>query len=140
MNRALLLAGLALALASCTPCPPQPAHMGRYHETARPAWALDGIKMAESSGRDDAVGDDGKSKGGYQINETFHDYYADLYGEYDPFDPVQSRRVAMLILRDNYRQLGVWDWSIAAYRQGVTGVRKDGPTQWYIDRVRRAAR
>jgi hypothetical protein len=115
-----------------------------------PAWPLDGIRMAESSGRADAVGDDGISIGAYQINERFHAERARKFGEYDPRREEDARRIAKAILYENYRRLlptvrridpDSWDTlrqdlAIAAYRQGVAGVRRTGPSGWYVDRVR----
>lgn len=79
---ALAAAGLTLALLSCAPAPRWPS-LPRFHD-ARPEYALDGIRLAESGGNPNAVGDDGISIGAYQINETFHELRARAYGEYNP--------------------------------------------------------
>lgn len=99
---------------------------------------LRAMAIVESGERDDAVGDDGVSVGRFQLNETFHAERARLYGEYDARDPDEAGRIAARILEDNYRRLGFWALAIASYRQGVTGVQRDGPSAWYIDRVMEA--
>jgi hypothetical protein len=125
---------VALALASCAHYIPPPTY--RYPHDRMPAGILEGIMRAESEGYRWAIGDDGHSKGPYQINERWHAYYARKYGEYGPFNLVQARHVASLILRDNYRQLGVWDWSISAYRWGVAGFRRHGLDAAYLRKVK----
>ena len=103
--------------------------------TGCPEYILRGLAFAESTFRADAVGDDGMSLGRYQINEKFHDYYAEMYGEYNPFCPLESAILTGLIFMDNLLALGNIEDAIAAHRQGRTGVRNNGRTQWYVDRV-----
>ena len=113
------------------------------------ALILSGIMLAESGGNPLAIGDDGISIGAYQINERFHAERAEKWGEYDPRDPAQARRIASEIVRSNYEELlptlriidpSQWDdlrvtLAIASYRQGVAGVRENGPSMWYVNRV-----
>lgn len=103
--------------------------------TGCPVEILYGIAFAESTGNQFAIGDDGISKGRFQINEKFHAYYAALYGEYDPFCPLESAILTGRIYLDNLKALGNVEDAIAAHRQGRTGVRRSGRTQWYVDRV-----
>lgn len=134
----LLLAALSLAPLSADRLPTvyEVAVLG----TIVPARLLRAIAIVESSERDHAVGDDGISIGRYQLNERFHAERAQRWGEYDPRDPLAAGIIAARILEDNYRRLGTWELAIAAYRQGVRGVREHGATAWYIDRVGRAWR
>ncbi|GAB6276273.1 MAG: hypothetical protein SAMD01599839_08130 [Rectinema sp.] len=104
--------------------------------TGAPADILRGIAITESNENDRAIGDDGISKGRMQINETFHDERAKKYGDYDPFSPLDAAIIAGYIFVENYSRLKDSDSAIAAHRQGVDGVRKYGPTKWYIDRVK----
>lgn len=103
--------------------------------TGCPEYILRGIAFAESTFRADAVGDDGMSLGRYQINEKYHEYYAEQYGEYNPFCPLESAILTGRIFMDNLLALGNIEDAIAAHRQGRTGVRNNGRTQWYVDRV-----
>ncbi len=103
--------------------------------TGCPKYILAGISFAESSGNQFAIGDDGMSIGRFQINETYHEYYATLYGEYNPYCPLDSAILTGRIYMDNLRALGNIEDAIAAHRQGRTGVKNNGRTQWYVDRV-----
>jgi hypothetical protein len=104
--------------------------------TGAPAHILRGIAIAESGENDTAIGDDGISKGRMQLNENYHAERAKKYGEYNPFNPLDSVVISGYIYMDNLKRLGNPDLAIAAHRQGVDGVRKYGATKWYINRVR----
>lgn len=104
--------------------------------TGAPAHILRGIAIAESREDDTAIGDDGISKGRMQLNENYHAERAKKYGEYNPFNPLDSVVISGYIYMENLRRLGDSDLAIAAHRQGVDGVRKYGATKWYIDRVK----
>lgn len=104
--------------------------------TGAPAWILKGIAVTESNERYTAVGDDGKSKGMMQLNEAFHEERAKKYGEYDPFNPLESLIVSGKLYIDNLRILGSQDLAIAAHRQGIDGVRKYGASEWYVKKVK----
>ena len=151
MTRAILaLALLALAMPlganRATPVPfvvdlsPATQYTVAAYATGCPEWVLHGIAFAESSERDDATGDGGESIGRFQIREVYHASRAARWGEYDPRDPTQAGIIAGLIIMDNLAQLGSLDLAIAAYRQGVAGVRRDGPSAWYCERVMGAVR
>jgi hypothetical protein len=72
-----------------------------------------------------------------QLNENYHAERAKKYGEYNPFNPLDSVVISGYIYMENLRRLGNSDLAIAAHRQGVDGVRKHQvATKWYIDRVR----
>lgn len=106
--------------------------------TGAPAWILRGIAFAESSERDDAIGDDGESIGRFQFRRAFQAERDAKYGALDPRDPIQSAILAGLVYMDNLRALGSVELAIAAHRQGVAGVRRDGASGWYVERVRGA--
>lgn len=103
--------------------------------TGCPERILRGIAFAESTYNPDAIGDDGDSIGLCQINERYHAERAALYGEYNPFDPLDSLIIAAWIYADNLRALGDERLAICAHRQGVAGVLNNGPTDWYYQRV-----
>ena len=134
MKPLLLLLALSLSPLAALPTVYEAAVSG----TIVPACLLRAIAIIESSERDNATGDDGISIGRYQLNERFHAERAERWGEYDPRDPLAAGIIAARILEDNYRRLGDWTLAIAAYRQGVAGVRRHGATMWYADRIRRA--
>ena len=108
------------------------------YATGCPEWVLRGIAFAESSERDDAIGDGGQSIGRFQLREIYHEARAARWGEYDPRDPTEAGIIAGRIIMDNLAQLGDLDLAIAAFRQGVEGVRRDGATAWYVERVKGA--
>lgn len=141
MTRRAMLAALALALPlALAPLAASPApslYAQACAGTIVPPALLRAVARAESSERDNAVGDDGVSIGRYQLNERYHAERARLYGEYNPRDPLAAGYVAARILESNYRRLGSWPLAVAAYRQGVRGVRERGATWWYVERVRR---
>jgi hypothetical protein len=106
--------------------------------TGTPNWLLYGTRMAESGGKDNAVGDDGISIGSMQLNEQYRSDRVKLCGyEYDPHDTYDALYVAALIYKQNVKVYGVnVRQLIASYRQGVTGVNKNGITsESYVDRV-----
>lgn len=104
--------------------------------TGAPADILRGIAITESNENDRAIGDDGISKGRMQINETFHNERAKKYGDYDPFSPLDAAIIAGYIFMENFSRLKDSDSAIAAHRQGVRGVRENGPADWYVKRVK----
>jgi len=125
------------------PSPPS-APRSIYDGYATPAAILRAHARAESDEMDWAIGDDGKSRGRMQINETFHIARAARWGEYDPHNCFDAIRIADRIWQDNYARFAAMgmadrecdDLTIAAYRQGFQGVVDKGPTAWYIKRVR----
>ena len=149
MKRLLFALPLALLLASVAPYRPAPSVIpARSREsltvyslasiiTGAPEEMLRGIAFAESGGRDSAIGDGGESIGRFQLREVYHEARAAAWGEYDPRDPCEAAIIAGRILMSNFAQLGDMDLAVAAYRQGVEGVRRDGATGWYVAKVRR---
>jgi hypothetical protein len=75
----------------------------------------------------------------FQHNSKYVPEFAYRYNDgkpYDPMDPKQAAIITFRILADNYRQLdGDMTMTIASYRQGVSGVKKNGPTMWYVNRI-----
>jgi hypothetical protein len=100
------------------------------------AEILRGIAATESRFRATAVGDKGMSLGMFQLHSAWYDSRAAKWGEYDPLDPFESAVIAGHIMRENLDAFsGDMNLAIAAYKQGVTGVRKNGPIQWYVTAV-----
>lgn len=102
--------------------------------TGCPERILRGIAFAESSYNPDAVGDDGKSIGLCQINEDFHEERAQKYGEYNPYDPLDSLVIAGRLYVDNLKALGCERLAVTAHKMGPTGAKR-GEVAWYVDRV-----
>ncbi len=100
-------------------------------------FLLRAIARVESDEMDSAIGDGGMSLGRFQLNEKYHAMRARAYGEYDPRDPVQAGRIAALYLEECIRAFpGDIVKAVCAYRQGIYGVKRNGPTTWYFERVR----
>jgi len=104
--------------------------------TGAPANILKAIAITESNENDGAVGDDGTSRGRMQLNELYHDERVMKYGEYDPHNSLDSVIIAGFLFMDNLNRLGDVDKAIAAHRQGVSGVKEHGDTEWYVKRVK----
>jgi hypothetical protein len=144
VKRLILLAAVILAALSSAAMPFEPApafggrcpeRLGMYDGYETPAWILRGIALAESEGRDSAVGDGGISLGRMQINELYRAQRVAAWGEYDPQDPNDAIRIASCIFQDNLKRLGNTYLAICAHRQGAGGVERNGPTFWYVERV-----
>ncbi|MGL5913520.1 MAG: transglycosylase SLT domain-containing protein [Bacteroidales bacterium] len=103
--------------------------------TGVPSYILEGLAFAESSFRQFALGDDGNSKGMFQINEYYREERLQKFGYYDPYNVEDSCYVAGMILSENYKKLGDWGLAVASYRQGVYGVKSNGASMWYVNRV-----
>lgn len=138
---AALIALLLLCGSSIYSAPPpqaqrRAASVSIYDGYKTPAAILRGIARAESDETDSAIGDDGISIGRMQLNERFHALRAAAWGEYDPRNPFDAIRIADHILQDDYGYFHSWPLAVAAYRQGIAGVLRDGATMWYVERVR----
>ena len=147
MKLAALLALVALPLSAR----PLVGDFDPFAGYATPAAILRGIAYTESGCSSLAVGDDGVSIGMMQINELYHADRTWRFGEYDPRLSGDSIRIADALFRANSRALlaaepcvdpDTWerkreDLAIAAHRQGLRGVLTEGPTMWYVERVRR---
>ena len=106
--------------------------------TIVPAELLRAIARVESGEDDSAVGDGGRSLGRFQLLEDYHASRAAVLGEYDPRNPVQAGRVAADYLQACLRAFPGDEVSgIAAYRQGIAGVRRNGVGRWYVELVKR---
>jgi len=103
--------------------------------TGCPAFILYGIASAESDFMASAIGDGGKSLGMFQINETFRDLRVQKYGEYNPFNPIDSAIIAGFIMAENMAVFGDYHQAICAYRQGIGGVQRNGAITWYSEKV-----
>ena len=104
--------------------------------TCVPAELLRAIAMAESDEIDEAIGDDGRSRGRMQINEDFRAARIELIGgSYDPHNPYDSTRLAALILDEHFREFGDWPRAVSAYNQGAAATRRRGVRPEYLRRV-----
>lgn len=112
------------------------------HATGAPAEILHGIAFAESSNGKKLDHPDPLDRGWFGLHESpaIHAERAAAWFEFDADDPVQAAMIAGHVLMDNLAQLGDMRLAIAAYKQGVQGVRDDGPAGWYVERVMGAAR
>lgn len=146
MTRLLLAAASVALLTTARPYSPRIPHVDRIPDrlscyeiaeitTGVSSTVLRGLACAESSEDDNAIGDDGHSVGRYQWHDRYIDYYQERYGYFDPRDPLMSSVRAAQVLADNLDDLGDLRLAIAAHRQGATGVRNNGESAWYVDRV-----
>jgi hypothetical protein len=104
--------------------------------TGCPAEILRGIAGVESHFTVTAIGDEGWSHGMFQLHSRWHDSRVKRYGEFDPFDPADAAVIAGYVIQENLRLLGGnLRLAIAAYRQGVAGVNRNGAADWYVDKV-----
>jgi hypothetical protein len=93
------------------------------------AEVLRGIAATESHFRAEAIGDNGMSLGMFQLHSRWHESRVKKWGEFDPIDPFDSAVIAAKIMLENLAVLnGDLRFAIAAYMQGVTGVRRNGVT------------
>jgi len=104
--------------------------------TGVPSEILRGIAATESYFKERATGDNGLSHGMFQLHSRWHEERVKKWGKFNPFDPEEAAIIAGYVLADNFATFGGnWDKAIAAYRQGVGGVRKNGIGKWYVDDV-----
>jgi soluble lytic murein transglycosylase-like protein len=100
------------------------------------AEILRGIAGTESNFRVTAVGDNGWSLGMFQLHSRWHKSRVEKYGDFNPFDPSEAAVIAGYIMRENLQAFdGDLRKAIAAYRQGVTSIRRQGILGDYPDRV-----
>jgi hypothetical protein len=116
----------------------KPSDCFEYAEsvTGFSAEILRGIAATESHFRTRAIGDEGVSLGMFQLHSAWRNSRIEKWGEYDSVDPFESAVVAARVMRENLDAFGGdLRLAVAAYKQGVTGVRNNGPIQWYVDSV-----
>lgn len=100
------------------------------------AEILRGIAATESHFRTMAVGDEGMSLGMFQLHSRWNESRVEKWGEFNPTDPFESAVIAGRIMQENLTYLdGNLRMAIAAYKQGVTGVRKNGVIYRYVEDV-----
>jgi hypothetical protein len=100
------------------------------------AEILRGIAATESHFKVKAVGDGGMSFGMFQLHSRWYESRVEKWGEFDPTDPFESAVIAGRIMQENLIAFnGDLRMAIAAYRQGVRGVRENGVTGWYVDAI-----
>lgn len=150
---ALLLTGSALYSAPHSGAR-SPYDLGLYDGYRTPAPTLRGLITTESHEQWNAIGDDGISRGGAQLNSRFDTMRAKAWGPFDPYAPNDAIRIASCILQDNARIFRSFErcidpstWkekrdylTLASYRQGVGGVLRDGATGWYVERIRKISK
>lgn len=71
-------------------------------------WAVESAWLSQTAWLESrcncaAVGDNGRSRGAYQIQRRTWEHYSRVPWRTGAHDPVESRRVAKLILKDCYR-------------------------------------
>jgi hypothetical protein len=111
-------------------------------KTGAPEPTLDGLAFAESSGRPDPRHIDPADKGRFGLHETpaYHAERERKYGAYDALDPYDSAYIAARLYADALAALGSEDAAICAHKQGIKGVKRDGPLGWYLARVKGATK
>jgi len=112
------------------------------YATGAPAEILRGIAFAESSNGKKLDHPDPLDRGWFGLHESpaIHAERAAKWFEFDADNPVQAAMIAGHLLMDNLAQLGDMRLAIAAYKQGVQGVRDDGVAEWYVERVMGASK
>lgn len=148
MKRLLFATLSILLLSSALPYQPPPKYtrarpreaMSIYElselVTGAPHEIVEGLAFAESSKGRNLNHPDPHDVGVFGLHETYHDERAARWGEYHADNATESAIIAGRIIMHNYRILGDMDLAIAAYKQGVEGVRRNGPERWYIERVK----
>lgn len=108
--------------------------------TGAPIDVLKGLHYAESEFGANTNHKDPLDKGDFGLRATFQKARENKWGKLNPHDPLEAAIMAGYIYMDNYRQLGDKDLAIAAYNQGVWGVKHNGPRLSYIKRVYKGSR
>jgi soluble lytic murein transglycosylase-like protein len=114
-------------------------------ETKVPTYILKGLIYAESDGVVKAVSyhkkDPYRDEGIVQLNSRYLSYFRWRFNKgvkIDPYDPIEAIPIAARILAFNYKYFGNWTQALAAYRQGITGVKRNGVTSeslLYVDKI-----
>jgi hypothetical protein len=100
------------------------------------AEILRGIAATETRFKTKAVGDGGMSFGMFQLHSRWYESRAKKWGNFDPTDPFESAVIAGRIMQENLTAFnGDLRMAIAAYRQGVSGVKENGIIGGYVSAV-----
>jgi hypothetical protein len=100
------------------------------------AEVLRGIAATESRFKVKAVGDKGMSLGMFQLHSRWHESRVEKWGEFDPTDLFESAVIAGYIMQENLTAFnGDLRLAIAAYRQGIWGVKKNGVIGGYVEEI-----
>jgi len=106
--------------------------------TPIPADVLKAMAIWESGEGKHLYGPDGLDEGWMMLRRLYHDERVKLYGNFDPFNPSDATRIAALILTENYKIFdGNLLLAVAAYNQGPTGTKRNGPRIAYIREIER---
>lgn len=108
--------------------------------TGAPAHIVAGIAFAESSGGIMLDHPDPLDVGYFGLHESpeYHAERAKKWGEYDANNPTEAAIITGYLYMENLARLGSERLAIAAHLQGARGVLKNGPEEWYIERVYRS--
>lgn len=149
MKPLLLSLAAFLATSSAMPWSPEPAEPPAPREptysiyelaemvTGAPEHIIAGIAYAESSGGIMLDHPDPLDVGYFGLHESpeYHAERAKKWGEYDANNPTDAAIITGHLYVENLARLGDERLAIAAHLQGARGVRKNGPEEWYIERV-----
>ena len=125
---ALILAALTFSARIYRPSHPPPL----AHPVAMIApTAFWGIALAESSFKADAVSPDGMDRGLFQYRKT----YDAERGLVNPFDPLESTRLAAREFREHFAELGSVELAITAHKRGLGGTKRNGIDRDYVAKV-----
>lgn len=91
---------------------------------------LDRLELVESSGNPNAVNPKSGATGAYQFIPKTTEYLKKKYGDFDPLDREQSRRMAKLYLEELYDKTGSVEGALKAYG----GFKNTDPSH-YINKV-----
>ena len=107
-------------------------------KTGAPEATIRGIRWTESSGSPNPKHIDPLDRGAYGLHEDprYHAERARKYGEYDALDPYDAAYITGRLYADALAALGDPDAATCAHKQGIAGVKRDGPLGWYLERVK----
>lgn len=105
--------------------------------TGAPERIIKGFHFAESSFGKNVNHPDPWDVGEFALHETpaIHAERAAKWGEYNANNALEAATIAGRIYMENLDRTGSEYLAVCSYRQGVQGVRDDGPGMWYYQRV-----
>ena len=109
----------------------------RHGHSFVPAYILWGIARTESDFTELAVSKDGLDLGMFQLRSKFHWERDRRYGHFNPFDAMDSTRVAIGILTDAYHIFHSWPLAITAFHRGVGWTKLHNVDILYVKKVLR---